>query len=197
MDRLISENDRFIAVIEYDDYPVNPREEYDQVGTIVYHSRQYCLGDEDIAPEDFVLPDNCVALPVYAMIHGDVYLSAGSNPYSALDPQGWDSGQSGVIYADRTRAREVFGLTTDAQIEHALVSEVREFSAYLNGDVYLATIYRVPDDADPNAVELAECEELDSCGGFYGYDAAREFAESELAGYEKSEPLWLDLPLAD
>lgn len=196
MSRIISEKSRFIAVIDQDEYPENPRQWQDCVGTMVYHSSHYLLGDVDIAPDEFELPDNCVCLPVYAMIHGGyIGLSAGNNPFSAMDPQGWDSGQCGIIYADRTRARDVFGLANDHDIVRALRNEVVEFSAYLSGNVYLVSVYKVPEDADPETVELDECELVDSCGGFYGYDNAEEFAEGELAGWEKSEPLWLDLPM--
>lgn len=180
-ERIISSNGRFFAEILLDEYPENPRDMYDHDTTIVYSSSRYCLGDENIAPEDFVMPANVYAFPVYAYVHSGVALSL-SRAVTALDPQGWDSGQSGWIYMPRDKAQSE---------EDAFVwcsNQIAEFEAYLNGAVYGYTIYRVPEDADPDVVEIDACEELDSCWGYYGYDWLESEVRGLLADYEK-EPI--------
>lgn len=185
-ERIISSNGRFFAEILLDEYPENPRDMYDHDTTIVYSSSRYCLGDENIAPEDFVMPDNVYAFPVYAYVHSGVELSL-SRDVTALDPQGWDSGQSGWMYISKDKA------ASEAEAFELCAGELNEFEAYLNGDVYGYRLYAVPDDADPDTVEVDECRELDSCWGYYGYHWAEKEVERLLDEYEANEPYQLSL----
>lgn len=173
MERIFSSNDRFFAEVYLDDCPENPREMYDHDTTIVYSSSRYILGDENIPPDDFVMPDNVYAFPVYAYIHSGIALSL-SRSVTDLDPQGWDNGQSGWMYIgkDKVESEEAAYCLCTAELE--------EFEAYLNGDVWGYSIYEGSEDADPG-----DCRELESCGGYYGWRNVEEFVRGELAGYEE------------
>ena len=68
--------------------PENPREAFDHLGTILYVSNRYNLGDRQVTGEeinDIVNRDDVYWLPVYAHIHGGIVLNTGGHN----DP--WDS----------------------------------------------------------------------------------------------------------
>lgn len=107
--RILSDDGRVFALISHDCAPINPRAEYDHVGTIVYRRESdYALGNAAVDPDSFILPPDAVSLPVYAYIHSVIELS--TVPFF----DAWDSGQSGYIYAARTAAAAAAGLMTDA-----------------------------------------------------------------------------------
>lgn len=159
-------NDIEIRIMQ-DQYAENPRKMFDHLGKIVYHSNRYVLGDEDISPDDFEMPESAVYLPVYAMIHGSVSLS------TADYADRWDSGISGYIYATPDSIRKFYGdnIPSENEIKAALRSEIEEFSAYLSGECYG---YRI--------LDKRTGEELDSCWGFYGYDYCWEYATGAAQG---------------
>jgi len=147
----------------------SPREN-DNLGTIVYTSTRYTLGDtrlegwqiKDI--EDS--PDTAVWLPVYAYIHSGVVLN--TTGFSCP----WDSGQCGIIYATVDTLIKEYGADTPENrvlAEQVLRAEVEEFSKYVGGECY------------GYVVEDPDGEEHDSCWGFIGFDyvkqAAREAAQ--------------------
>lgn len=159
--------------IHYDIDPMSPRE-WDNLGTIVYSSNHYNLGDincEDINhylwglctdihrdfPEDQfeqhgwkILEKYYHILPVYCYMHGNIALSTGS--FSCP----WDSGQSGFIYCLKETMRKEVGNYTEQRAEEWLRQEIEEYSSYLNGEVYG---YVVLDN---------DGEHVDSCWGFIG-----------------------------
>lgn len=170
------------ARIVHDDCPSNPRKEYSCLGKISHNTRaRTVLGDtpttseEDDAIEQGIRKGTLVGLPVWAYVHSGVQLVAGAdNPFHCP----WDSGRSGYVYATRADVLQEFGgkRMTAAIREKALKvlsAEVKEFSMYLDGDCYGFTIIDTTTD---------EC--VESCGGFYGRDAAEESARSALAHFE-------------
>lgn len=146
---------------------------FDNVGTILYTSTRYTLGDKQVDRDEITAiandPDNIV-LPVYAYIHSGIRLSTG--PFSCP----WDSGQCGIIYCTKARAVKEWGkkLCTQTVIEKAkryLEGEIETFNQYLSGEVVGYT------------VEGPLCE--DSCWGFYpdekgGYDYAISEAKAAI-----------------
>lgn len=155
----------------------NPRTENDNVGTMVCFHKRGNYGDKDHgyrsedhggwdALEKAILKDHpgAVILPVYMYDHSGVALR--TTPFG--DP--WDSGQLGLIFADRKKVLEEWGGKGAKQVtpairaaaERCLTSEVEEYSRYVNGEGHG---YRV---LDPNG------DEVDSCWGFLGYDYAKE-----------------------
>lgn len=183
---IISVGGRFVAIIVQDEMAENPREMFDHDTTIVYHSSRYVLGDVDIVPEDFELPDNVWAFPVYAYIHSGTALSL-SREVCAFDPQGWDSGQSGIMYISRGC------VASEEEAYHLCKAELAEFEAYINGETYGYRVYRMPDGTDPLFYDLGLCEEVEAVWGFYGYESAEAAANEAIEQLEATTPKWLSL----
>lgn len=154
-----------------DEGPMHPRkEEGTSFGTILYTSSRYELGDDRVSAEEIdekMKDSSVIALPVYAYIHGSITLN--TSGFSCH----FDSGQSGCIYVSKEEVYRTFKIKriTAAQrqsIVKMLETEVKIYSQYLNGEVYG---YRIFDDND---------EEIDSCWGFYGLEAAKQEAEEAM-----------------
>jgi hypothetical protein len=169
--------------IEQDNYPINPREDWDNLWTLVYKSDRYYLGDkqakyydvlEVIADELGIEYDDntshetlvnrikkrALIVSYYAYIHSDVRIFLDGNFATCQ----WDSGQAGYAYASFEDIRKWFGkkrLTSEIKdmAYKNLEGEIDTFDAYLQGAVYCYTI-----------IDLDSGEEVDSCGGYYGYD---------------------------
>ena len=153
--------------IHPDDHPLNPREDWEPLGTMICWHRRYNLGDEnpfDSSDEFFeFIKDNpgIVVLPLYLYDHSGISMSTGSFVGRAHHAE-WDSGQVGFIYATREDMQKWFGwkYITKARreaVEKYLDGEVESYDQYLRGEVYGYTI------EDPTGDELDE-----SCWGFFG-----------------------------
>lgn len=164
------------VIIEQDQYPCNPREEFDHLGTMVcWHSR-YILGDETETIDaglrermDALREEAFVFLPLYLYDHSGITIS--TTPFSCP----WDSGQVGVIYVSRERALEEYGALLDGNREAAiacLIGEVEEYDQYLTGDVWTV---RVEDAETGETVE-------GPVGGFFGHGHAEDEGNGMLAG---------------
>ncbi len=123
--------------IMYDEFGLNPRKEYDNIGTIAYKHSRYDLGEEEISdPIDFLndlldepIPNDCIEysndflsamearvdiegkyaiLPLYLYDHSGLSISTGSFRGRAVHAE-WDSGQVGYIYAHIDNAKKEFG----------------------------------------------------------------------------------------
>lgn len=216
--------------IEQEEYPFDPRQEYDHLGTMLCWHNRYSLGDEakpprlgdwladmlcilrieykyddtqfrpitadmsnwvadvdgyaygdfltDLRNEDSAAIEEAWAriydsgkllvLPLYLYDHGGITMRT----TSFNDP--WDSGQVGFIYVKTDDVKQEWGwkrLTKQRRehIETILKGEVEEYDAYLTGDVW----YWVIEDTDGDY--------FDSCGGYYGYDYAKQEAEAALS----------------
>jgi len=169
-------------IVEADDHPFNPREEYDHFGRMVCWHRRYRLGDKHdwSSPEDFQRhlksETGAIVLPVYLYDHSGLALS--TIPFHCP----WDSGQTGWIWMSRKTALDAFSCggkritrKIRLQAEEALRSEIREYGQYLSGDVWHVRI------------ENKEGETVDSCGGYYGSDYAIEEGRSMLAALAPEE----------
>lgn len=153
--------------IVQDTDPQNPRTEWDNLGTILYTSSRYKLGDKRVSSgeiEEIVDDPEMICLPVYAYIHGGIALSCGGFSCS------WDSGQSGIIYISKERVREEFGDKPIEFVHNVLEAEIKTFGQYLSGEVY-GYVVRDGDGAL-----------LDSCYGYFGYDTAKVEGE-EIHAY--------------
>lgn len=156
----------------YDPYPMNPREEFDNLGQIMYSSRsRYILGDLPIDSfdemEEIMDSDDYIWLPVYAYIHGGVVLN--TSGFSCP----WDSGQSGIIYANKDDIRQWFGIKritkkVEERVHSVFRGEIDTFSAYLGGQVY-------------GYVVEENGEHIDSCFGFYDLDDCKKEAENMIS----------------
>ena len=202
MSIIVSEHGNYCARIETFPFALNPREQREHLGKIVYVSSHYVLGDERLSPESIkALTRRCdiVYLPVYVLIHSTVCLA--TRPFSCP----WDSGQSGIIYAEKEALRKLFGVKRLTQqlirkVQKILESEIQEFSSYLSGDVWEYHLFRIPNDIDPEDVGDDMCEAWEPVGSLYdlyGYAYAKDEAVSALAALEAKiayRPTQLVLP---
>ena len=156
--------------IFHDENVPSPREESDHLGTMLYASRRYVLGDvaAQSAEELYEVEHdrNKIVLPLYLMDHSGQQMN--TTGYGCQ----WDSGLVGFIYVDKAKVREEYGCKRiSAKIRERVLdvlrAEVEEFSQYLQGDVYGYCLM------DEDNVMLS------SCWGFYGMDYCRSEARDE------------------
>ena len=144
--------------LHHDFDPLNPREDYDNFGTMVcFHSR-LVLGDkhkysvEDL--KEIIESDDYFTLPLYIYEHGGVTMSTGEFSCS------WDSGQVGYIIVSKEAASKEFNNLTGAELEKKsldlLKGEVKTYDYFLTGQVYG---YIVKDNLG---------KEVESCWGYLG-----------------------------
>ena len=128
-----------------------------------------------------------ISLPLCLYDHSGISMSTGS--FSCP----WDSEQVGFIYVSKAKVQEEYGIkqVTKAwsdKIRGYLRSEVKAYDQYLTGDVWGFQVFEVPEGVDPEELseeEIEGLEEVESCYGFFGEDAALEEAKSNLAYYEE------------
>lgn len=141
------------VTIKRDPSPSNPREEWDNLGTMVCFHKRYKLGDKHgMSLEEaqvFQKREDIIALPLYLYDHSGITMKT-----SSFNDR-WDSGYVGFIYVTKEKIRKDYNwkvITKErrAKIEEYLRAEVKTYDQYLVGDVW-----------------GFETEE-DSCWGFYG-----------------------------
>lgn len=172
--------------IDYDEYPENPRTEWDNACVMVCWHRSYNLGDKHdyYNPDDFQermeldIKDGLLFLkPLYLYDHSGITISTA--PFSCR----WDSGQVGWIYMTIDTAikegwvaegkEKVDECTQEEKdkVHNYMDGEVKNYDQYLRGEVLY---YKL------ESVKECECcgtvlyENEDSCHGFFG------MSESEL-----------------
>jgi hypothetical protein len=137
-----------------DNHPLNPREDFDNLGTMYCQHRRYSLGDAGAEPPP---AKGVISLPLYLMDHGGLSIST-RDFYDR-----WDSGLVGCIYVARSDVLREYGIkklthAVKSKVIKVLESEVEVYNYYLQGNVY--------------GYRLLGCDgkEQDSCWGFYGPD---------------------------
>jgi len=156
--------------IFHDDFPLNPRIDYDNLGTMTYNPRsREAFGEKAMEGEEvdaiFNNEHDYIALPVYAYVHSGATLN--TTGFSCP----WDSGQSGIIYVSRAKVREEFSVKRISpklkeKVEGILRAEVETFSKYIGGEVYAFT------------VKNKEDEVIESCGGFFDLEDCKSEAKA-------------------
>lgn len=171
-----------IKIIQ-DELAEHPRLFYDHVATMICFHRRYDLGDKHkwTSIIDFRTwleenHDKLIWLPLFLMDHSG--LAMNTYGFSHCDAQGWDWGQVGIIYLEKSKFLKEFGWKrmTTKRIEKAnnlLISEVEEYNMYLTGDVW------------GYEIEGPLCE--DSCWGFYGYENCIKEAKRNIDYYVDNE----------
>jgi hypothetical protein len=164
--KVIKMHDGGTYEIHIDTDPMNPREEFDNIGIMSCWHRRYNLGDTNEAPPN-LSDEKAIWLPLYLYDHGGITMQ--TTPLSCP----WDSGRVGTIYVMADKIKEEFdydlATITDEQRRHVLgilVAEVLEYAMYLGGDVY--GYIRKDKDGD----------EIESCWGFYGLSSVLDEVES-------------------
>jgi len=152
----------YVIRICQDENQLDPREWNDCFGKMVCVHRRYKLGDpHDLSPQDIVAisgEPGVVALPIYLLDHSGLWMN--THGFRDQDPQGWDWGQVGIIYADAEAIFKEFGTTdlTDdirKRAEEILEGEVETYNRHLTGQVF------------GYVIEGPDGELVDSCWGFY------------------------------
>ena len=156
-----------ILKIHSDPFPESPRE-WDNLGTMVYGHRKYCLGDKQARNlehytdwdnwfEGEIGSKNAIALPLYLYDHSGLVIN--TTPFSCP----WDSGQVGWIYAKKENIRKEYNKKRVSKkmaekVKEVLRGEVEVFNDYIRGNIYGYTLNDISG------------KEIDSCWGFYGND---------------------------
>lgn len=128
---------------------------------------------EDLTPDDVaeLLEDELVMMPVSIYDHSGVSIWLGSPTCM------WDSGQVGFMYLTKKDAlRELGNCTEENWKERAMEcmeSEMEVYNCYVSGNVYGFVI----EDEDEN--------EIDSCWGYYGYEAVEDQNKENRALIDK------------
>jgi hypothetical protein len=185
-------------ILTYQDENAESPRDWDNLGTMACFHRSYDLGDKtDLSTENFSgwseLEDYLrkeldakIVLPLRLYDHSGITMYVGDTRDRIENPrymqhEAWDSGQVGFIYATAKDIREsllVKNITTKIleKAEETLRSEVQTYDLYLRGEVYYF------------AVEDSDGDDLDSCGGIYGYDETVDMAKESI-DYEVNKPL--------
>ena len=173
----------YILKVYTDDNPVNPREEWDNLGTLVcFHSR-YDLGDKHHFRNadkvmEHIKDTGAIWLPVYMYEHSGIAL----NTTGFRDP--WDSGQVGVIFVEREEGLKeysckIISAKTRRRAIGCLEADVAVYGNYVNGYVFGYNLL------DKNG------ESVDSCWGYYGSDNQKsglmDDAQENLAWHLKKD----------
>ena len=176
----------YTYTVRPDEYGENPREYQDNFGTLMMWTRHGPSGDAEaknynpgeyggweefqaVLEEDF----DGVLLPVYMYSHGGQTIS--TRPFSCP----WDSGQVGFIGVAKDAiltaySRKRMTKALRARATAALEAEVKEYAAYMEGDVWQVAVHKVGE------------EPKEFMGGIYG----RESAEAEGRAEAKYMDNW-------
>ena len=170
-------SDNYVANIQFDTSPFNPRDD-DNLGTIIaFHSRYNYSDNNDWTKEELlehIQKEDILSLPIYHYEHGDVALS--TTPFHCQ----WDSGQIGYMFVSHAEIIEWFGELNLEQAEKNLKAEIETYSQYCNGEVYGYQIYKKGD--------CQYCsDDVDSCWGFIGYEWIQEEVKNQLKYFEESD----------
>ena len=175
--------------IHSDEDPLNPRTEWDNLGTMICSHRSYDFTDKNAEYDINSIPfKDVISLPLYLLDHSGLTM----NTTGFTCP--WDSGQVGWIVVDKKKVLSEYGWTnlTKERIEKIkgyLRSEVETYDNLLTGSVYGFT------------VKDKDGEETDSCWGFYGTDhrksgllpQAESNIDAEIDHIEKDEGIQQEL----
>ena len=183
-----------IATSTTDDDPINPRKDYDNLGTMMCWHPRYTLGDKQLPrewePEEWVkeyVPKGSVILPLNLYDHSGITMSTGS---FSCD---WDSGQVGVIFATPEQIRECFMVKriskkVRTRAEECLKNEVAIYDHMLTGQVYG---YTIETSEDCETCSKPELEAIESCWGFFGPNAIEGIlGETDPKYHEALQAAW-------
>ncbi len=143
MNKIYQNSENELIAIEFHDNPENPRD-FENVFTLAFWSI-VINGDKNIykSPSELLLDldkDNYIIFPVYAFIHSSIAIRL--NKFNC----NFDSGFLGYGYAKKSDIRKMFNCSAEKLLEIAeqqLKNELDTYEAFLNGDVYLSSTYKI------------------------------------------------------
>jgi len=160
----------------------DPRQEFDNLGVLVFFHWRMSLGDshpftvEDDLPNDIFeyYGHGSILIPVYGMDHGTFYIRAGRS-FSDVDPGGWDASCLGwAVMPEKVIEDEFKGDRKMA--EAALRSEIEEYASYVSGEVFGYVVIN------------KHGERVESCWGFYDTDLLEEEVARVARWHEEVTP---------
>jgi hypothetical protein len=174
----------YFAEITRDDDIENPRTWHDShIFTFICSMRNYTLGDLNCDYREYLRDNeinggNAIIYIVHGYSHSGISLSLGSEwPFNCP----WDSGIAGCLFIKKDEYEKKVSDKYDKDRSLAIAkAEIEEMNQYLNGDVYIVSTYKKVDYISKNGDKITGSEDLESCGGFYGLDWAKEEATSML-----------------
>jgi hypothetical protein len=163
-----------VVTLAYEYEPWESPREWSNLGTLIHWHPRYELGDERIderitnieVAERYYFGSNGESLYVYMLDHSGLYLSTSPSPAYG----GWDTPLVGLIGVTREKIIAEYGDDSPESRERArsvLRGEIATFDQYLRGEVYCWTL----EDSEGNVLE--------SVGGYYDLDQARDDALTE------------------
>lgn len=160
----------YIVVVTHDSDPQSPAD-WDNFGTLKHWHNRYSFGDGKITRDEAEdLKADTVWLPVYMYDHSGCTIN--TTGFSC----GWDSGQVGIIYADKDQIKAA-GLNPDDEeaAKKILRGTVETWDTFMRGEIYGYAVYKLatshedcPEDLEDADVDESYAELVDSCYGFYG-----------------------------
>lgn len=171
--------------IEQDEYPLNPRTEWDNVTTMICFHKRYNLGDEhDYNTNDFSGWDemkkqieydyNVFSIkPLYLYDHSGITIS--TSPFSC----GWDSGRIGFVFIEEKQWKTMMGDDMDKseeRLERIIDGEVETYDTYLRGDVYQYKVYEV----ETCSLGHKHKTLVESCGSYFSEEDCRSEGEGVI-----------------
>jgi hypothetical protein len=161
-----------------DAYDNDPREDYDNLGTIGHWHRRYNLGEldfrkENIQPHEHVAKiekQGGIVLPLALLDHSGLHIYIGDGPHWS-DSQGWDSGHVGYIWVEAAKIRKEYGRITKEVRDRAtsvLQDEVALLDLALRGGFVGRIIERIADNEEVDSV-YGYTPDYDEKAGMYGY----------------------------
>jgi hypothetical protein len=166
--------------VEHDDDPMNPRREWDNLGTMVCFHKRYDLGDKtDYRSQDFdsweeleegILENEgeVVMLPLYLYDHSGITIS--TSPFGC----NWDSGKVGIIFVSKHKINKE-GIDGSKVLEY-LENEVKTYDSYLRGEVYQYRVYEI----ETCSLGHEHRTLVESCGGYFDEEHCQEEGKSVL-----------------
>lgn len=192
----VAEKNGFKALVGQDEGAQNPRE-WSNLGIMVCQHRRYTLGDEQKkntydgvstiawnSLENYLKKERgaIIVLPLYLYEHSGLRIKVGS--FDGLLSQGhaeFDSMQVGVIYATKEAILKEYSVKRISpslleKVKKLLIDEVETYDQFLSGDVFFFVIKQ---EKECNLGAVHE-EIVESCGGFYGFEEAKNEAINML-----------------
>lgn len=161
-------------IVDYDECRMNPREEYDNLGTIYANRRdlnfdhttildlveQGLLTNESHPKPTRKFKRDYICRLVYYYEHGGIALSLGSFGCP------FDSGVAAWIAVPKSKVRREYGCKRvtkkiEERVVRAFKGEIEELQAYINGDVYFWCV-----------------DNEDACGGYLDPQEAEDEAKA-------------------
>lgn len=164
------EKDGLTANIYTDCDVESPREYECNIWNFVSLHRNIVTSEGELTAERLMecresLEEDYIIVPVYMYEHSGISLSL--KPFYCP----FDSGVGFIAYIAKERVKKEYGDLSEESVEKAmkcLEGEVKSYSEYLNGECFCIVI------------EDEEGNEVDSCGGFLGYEYTMQEAERML-----------------